>query len=48
MQLFNKVWLLWLVLVIIWNFGWSHASPVADVVIAVILSILAYKLNNKK
>jgi len=48
MELFNKVWQLWLVLVIIWNFGWSHASPTADVVIAVILSILAYKLNNKK
>ena len=48
MQLFNKVWLLWLVLVIIWNFGWRHASPIADVVIAVILSILAYNLNNKK
>tara|TARA_B100001778_G_C18586102_1_gene629888 strand:- start:471 stop:617 length:147 start_codon:yes stop_codon:yes gene_type:complete len=48
MQLFNKVWILWLVLVIIWNFGWSNASPISDVVIAVILSILAYKLNNKK
>ena len=33
-------WLLWLVLVILWNFGFPNASPLQDVIVAVILSIL--------
>jgi hypothetical protein len=47
-QQFDKVWLVWLLLVCIWNFGWPEVPPIADVVVAVGLSILAYKYNNYK
>ena len=33
-------WIAWLVLVILWNYGFPQASPFQDVVVAVILSIL--------
>ena len=33
-------WLIWLVLVILWNYGYPEASPFLDVLIAVILSLL--------
>ena len=33
-------WIVWLVLVILWNYGFPQASPFQDVVVAVILSIL--------
>jgi len=33
-------WLAWLVLVILWNFGFPNATPLQDVIVAVILSIL--------
>jgi hypothetical protein len=33
-------WLAWLVLVIIWNYGYPNATPLQDVLVAVILSIL--------
>jgi hypothetical protein len=33
-------WLAWLVLVILWNYGYPNASPLQDVLVAVILSIL--------
>tara|TARA_Y100001958_G_C21002708_1_gene385894 strand:+ start:407 stop:595 length:189 start_codon:yes stop_codon:yes gene_type:complete len=37
----NKInWLIWLVLVILWNYGFPQASPFEDVIVAVILSIL--------
>ena len=34
-------WLVWLVLVIIWNYGYPEASPLLDVIIAVILSFVS-------
>ncbi len=34
------IWLLWLILVILWNYGFPKASPFQDVVVAVILSLL--------
>jgi len=34
-------WLIWLVLVIIWNYGYPKASPLLDVIIAVILSFVS-------
>ena len=46
MKQFDKVWIMWLVLVCIWNFGWSSAPPIADVVVAVILSIFAFQYKN--
>ena len=33
-------WIIWLVLVIIWNFAYPEASPFLDVIITVILSLL--------
>ncbi len=33
-------WLAWLVLVILWNYGFPKASPFHDVIVAVILSLL--------
>ena len=33
-------WLVWLILVILWNFGFPEATPLQDVVVAVILSLL--------
>ena len=32
--------LTWLVLVILWNYGFPNATPLQDVIVAVILSIL--------
>ena len=40
-QMSKKInWLAWLVLVILWNFGFPNATPLQDVLVAVILSIL--------
>ena len=37
----NKInWLAWLVLVILWNYGFPNATPLQDVLVAVILSVL--------
>ena len=33
-------WLVWLVLVILWNYGYPEASPFFDVIVAVMLSLL--------
>ena len=33
-------WLVWLVFVILWNYGFPKATPLQDVIVAVILSIL--------
>ena len=33
------VFIIWLVAVIIWNYGYPQASPLADVVVAIILSL---------
>ena len=33
-------WIVWLVLVILWNYGFPNATPLQDVLVAVILSIL--------
>ncbi len=33
-------WILWLGLVILWNYGFPQATPFQDVIVAVILSIL--------
>jgi len=47
MKQFSKVWFLWLLLVCVWNFGWPEVKPIYDVLVAVLLSILIYKLNKK-
>ena len=38
---FEKLnWIAWLILVILWNFGFPDATPLQDVIVAVILSLL--------
>ena len=32
-------WIVWLVLVILWNYGFPEATPFQDVIVAVILSL---------
>ena len=42
-KLMNKKkinWIAWLILVILWNYGFPNATPLQDVLVAVILSIL--------
>jgi hypothetical protein len=40
-QMFRKInWITWLILVILWNYGFPKASPFEDVLVAVFLSIL--------
>ena len=45
MKSFDIVWFGWLVLVCIWNFVWPEVPPIADVVVAIILSIGAFQLK---
>ena len=33
-------WIVWLFLVILWNYGFPNATPFQDVLVAVILSVL--------
>jgi len=33
-------WLIWLFLVILWNYGYPEATPFYDVLVAVILSLI--------
>tara|TARA_B100001250_G_scaffold199464_1_gene171062 strand:- start:515 stop:661 length:147 start_codon:yes stop_codon:yes gene_type:complete len=40
-----KVYTIWLIGVIVWNFGFPNAKPVADVVAAILLSLISYKLS---
>ena len=35
-----NIFFIWLVLVIAWNFGYPQASPMEDVLVAVILALL--------
>tara|TARA_Y100001970_G_C14001432_1_gene733607 strand:+ start:713 stop:862 length:150 start_codon:yes stop_codon:yes gene_type:complete len=41
-----KVFLFWLFLVIMWNFRVPYASPLLDVVMAVILSFIGILANS--
>ena len=38
-------WLFWLILVIVWNFGYPTASPLEDVVAAIFLSFISMGLK---
>tara|TARA_Y100000022_G_C13116315_1_gene313659 strand:+ start:239 stop:379 length:141 start_codon:yes stop_codon:yes gene_type:complete len=40
-----KIYIIWLIGVIIWNFGVPDASPLEDVVVAIILSFLSIGLK---
>jgi hypothetical protein len=43
-------WNVWLILVILWNFGFPAARPIYDTLVAVILSLIfiTIKKQNKK
>ena len=38
-------WVAWLILVIAWNYGFPEATPLQDVLVAVILSIIFITIN---
>jgi|TARA_B100001093_G_scaffold467473_1_gene486700 hypothetical protein len=40
-----KVYIIWLIGVIVWNFGFPEAIPLADVVAAILLSFLSLSLK---
>ena len=40
-----KIYLIWLIGIIIWNFGVPKASPIEDVIVAILLSILTIALK---
>ena len=40
-----KIYLIWLIGVILWNFGYPSASPIEDVIAAVILSFVGVYLK---
>ena len=40
-----NIFVIWLVLVIAWNFGYPQASPLEDVIVAIILSLFSMALK---
>ena len=40
-----KIYIIWLIAVILWNFGLPEAKPLEDVVIAILLSFLSVVLK---
>ncbi len=40
-----KIYIIWLIGVIAWNFGFPNATPIEDVVVAIILSFLSMALK---
>ncbi len=39
--MFKKInWFIWLILVILWNYGFPEATPFQDVIVAIILSLV--------
>ena len=39
------IYIIWLVGVVLWNFGFPNAAPIADVAVAVLLSFLSIGLK---
>jgi len=46
--MFNSTFFIWLALVFVWNFGYPQATPIQDVIIAVVLAIISYQLNKNQ
>jgi len=44
----KKIFLGWLVLVVLWNFGAPGAKPIYDVLVAALLSLLASYITRKR
>ena len=40
-----KIYIIWLIGVILWNFGFPNAQPIEDVVVAILLSFLSLVLK---
>ena len=40
-----KIYIIWLIGVIVWNFGFPNAVPIADVIVAILLSFLSIVLK---
>ena len=40
-----KIYIIWLIGVVIWNFGFPKASPLEDVIVAILLSFLTIGLK---
>jgi len=40
-----KIYIVWLIGVILWNFGYPQATPIMDVLAAIILSIISFGLK---
>ena len=40
-----KIYIIWIIGVIIWNFGFPNATPIADVIVAILLSFLSMGLK---
>ena len=41
----NIIYILWLIGVILWNFLYPEASPIYDVIMAILLSAMTYLLK---
>ena len=40
-----KIYIIWLIGVILWNFGFPSAPPIPDVIVAILLSFLSIGLK---
>tara|TARA_B100001540_G_C15478355_1_gene493408 strand:+ start:214 stop:354 length:141 start_codon:yes stop_codon:yes gene_type:complete len=40
-----KIYIIWLIGVVLWNFGYPSASPLEDVIAAVVLSFVSMYLK---
>ena len=40
-----KIYIIWLVGVVLWNFGYPTAKPIEDVIAAIILSLISMGLK---
>ena len=40
-----KIYIIWLIGVIAWNFGFPNATPIADVIVAILLSFVSLALK---
>jgi len=45
---FDFLWFVWLALVCIWNFVWPEVPPIADVLVAIFLSLVVVTFKNRK
>ena len=43
--IFMKIYIFWLIAVILWNYGVPNASPLEDVIVAIVLSLLTIVLK---